>query len=82
VAAPLSTVDMKIKSGKEIPIEYRDKYEIRYFNKKLIVAEGAEVLNPAFDVTPAGYISGIITEKGVLKPPFKESIKKAFKDKI
>ena len=59
VAAPLSTIDMNIKGGKDIPIEYRDEDEIRYFNKKQIVAEGSEVLNPAFDVTPADYISEI-----------------------
>ncbi len=82
VAAPLSTIDISIKNGNEIPIEYRDEDEIRYFNKKLIVTEDAEVLNPAFDVTPSQYISGIITETGVLKPPYEDSIKKAFQDKI
>ncbi len=82
VAAPLSTLDMGIKNGDEIPIEYRDEDEIRYFNKKLIVTEDAEVMNPAFDVTPSQYISGIITETGVLKPPYEESIKKAFEEKV
>ncbi|MEE8358933.1 MAG: hypothetical protein V3R82_05945, partial [Candidatus Hydrothermarchaeales archaeon] len=82
VAAPLSTIDMGIKNGDEIPIEYRDEDEIRYFNKKLIVTEDAEVMNPAFDVTPSQYISGIITETGVLKPPYEESIKKAFEEKV
>ena len=82
VAAPLSTIDRGIKNGDEIPIEYRDEDEIRYFNKKLIVPEDAEVMNPAFDVTPSQYISGIITETGVLKPPYEESIKKAFKEKV
>jgi len=82
VAAPLSTIDRSIKNGDEIPIEYRDEDEIRYFNKKLIVTENAKIMNPAFDITPSEYISSIITETGVLKPPYKESIKKAFKEKV
>lgn len=79
VAAPTSTIDLNIKSGEEIPIEYRDEKEIIYFNNKRIVAEGAEVLNPAFDVTPAKYISAIITEKGLIAPPYEENIKKVVK---
>ena len=79
VAAPISTIDLNIKSGEEIPIEYRDEKEIVYFNNKRIVAEGAEVLNPAFDVTPAKYISAIITEKGLITPPYEENIKKVVK---
>ncbi len=79
VAAPTSTIDLNIKSGEEIPIEYRDEKEIIYFNNKRIVAEGAEILNPAFDVTPAKYISAIITEKGLITPPYEENIKKVVK---
>ncbi|MDI6655494.1 MAG: S-methyl-5-thioribose-1-phosphate isomerase [Candidatus Hydrothermarchaeota archaeon] len=78
VAAPLSTIDLSISSGKEISIEFRNKREIEFFSEKRIVAEGAEVLNPAFDITPHEYIAGIITEKGVLRPPFEKSIKRAF----
>lgn len=78
VVAPLSTIDQDIASGDEIPIEYRDVKEIRFFNEKRIVPNGVEILNPAFDVTPSEYITCIITEKGILKPPFTESIKKAF----
>lgn len=79
VAAPLSTIDLSISSGKEIPIEFRNKKEIEFFSEKRVVADGAEILNPAFDVTPHKYITGIITEKGVLRAPFEKSIKKAFK---
>ncbi len=78
VAAPLSTIDRNIKSGDEIPIEYRSKEEIEFIHGKRVVAGGAEALNPAFDVTPSKYIAGIITEKGILRPPFTESIRRAF----
>lgn len=78
VAAPLSTIDVDTPTGSEIPIEFRSKDEIIFFNEKRVVADGAEVKSPAFDVTPHKYISGIITEKGVLKTPFEKSIKRAF----
>jgi methylthioribose-1-phosphate isomerase len=78
VAAPLSTIDTRIASGKDIPIEFRNERELIFFNERRIVPDGAEIANPAFDVTPAKYIAGIITEKGILKPPYKESIKRAF----
>jgi len=71
VAAPTSTIDPSTASGEDIFIEFRDKREIRFFNEKRIVPEGADILNPAFDVTPARYIKGIITERGILKPPLK-----------
>ncbi len=74
VAAPVSTFDFHIKTGKEIPIETRDENEIRKFNQKCIVAKRAKIYNPAFDVTPARLINGIITEKGIIKPPYKRHI--------
>jgi methylthioribose-1-phosphate isomerase len=77
VAAPLSTIDGNTPTGREIPIEYRDKKEVVFFNQKRIVPGEVGVVNPAFDVTPNEYITGIITEVGVLKPPFAEGIKKA-----
>lgn len=70
VAAPLSTFDFNIKSGIDIPIECRDVAEVAYFNKRCIVAKKAKICNPAFDVTPAKLISGIITEKGIVKKPY------------
>ena len=78
VAAPLSTIDTSIESGARIPIEERSKEEVTHINGKTICAEGVNVINPGFDVTPHELITGIITEKGVLYPDFTESIKKAF----
>jgi len=76
VAAPLSTFDKLCKTGKDIPIEYRSPDEVLYQTgvdmnnnkvKVLVCSPGSEALNPAFDVTPAKYITGIITEKGIIK---------------
>lgn len=78
VAAPISTFDSKAKTGEDIPIEERDKDEVTNLGGKRIATEGIDVFNPAFDVTPAKYISGIITEKGVLRPPYEKSIKELF----
>lgn len=82
VAAPLSTFDIGIESGKEIPIEFRDQEEITTVNGSRITVSGAEALNPAFDVTPAELIAGIITEAGVLRPDYRVSIARAFDTKI
>ncbi len=74
VAAPASTFDLSLATGGEIPIEERPADEVAVpFGRRTVPAE-AEVFNPAFDVTPAENIAGIITEKGVLKPPLAESI--------
>jgi len=75
VAAPSSTFDLKIADGSQLPIEARQRDEIAAPNGKLSVPAEAEVLNPAFDVTPAALITAIITEKGVLKPPYERNIK-------
>jgi len=69
IAAPVSTIDRKIASGSEIPIEERDPEEIKHGFGKRTAPEAVAAYNPAFDVTPARYIKGIITEKGILKPP-------------
>ncbi len=74
VVAPISSFDFNIKSGKDIPIEIRCEEEIRIFNTKYVVAERAKVCNPAFDVTPAKLISGIVTEKGVVRPPYDDVV--------
>src|SRR4030042_1086970 len=78
IAAPISTIDMKIKSGDNIPIEYRDKKEVREILGKVIIPEFMAVENPAFDVTPADKITAIITENGVIYPPYKKNIGKIF----
>jgi len=76
VAAPISSFDLNINSGHEIPIEIRCGDELRKFHKKIIVAKKAKICNPAFDVTPAELITAIVTEKGIIKPPFNKNIKK------
>jgi len=76
VAAPLSTFDFNISSGKEIIIEERSADEVRMIRGKYIAPKEIKVYNPAFDVTPNRLITAIITEKGIVKPPFSKSIKK------
>ena len=77
VAAPLSTFDMK-NDAKDIVIEMRKGSEVTGIGEKKTAPDDIEVINPAFDMTPPELISGIITEKGVAKPPFEESISKLF----
>ncbi len=74
VAAPLSTFDLSLEHGGLIPIEERPAAEVREINGRLIVPPAARVRNPAFDVTPQRYITAIITERGVLRPPFERTI--------
>ena len=77
VAAPASTFDLKIDCGEKIPIEERDGREItEMFFKKPVAPKGIKVINPAFDVTPHNLITAIITDKGVIKPPYKKNITK------
>lgn len=76
IAAPSSTFDLSIESGKDIPIEERSSKEIsELFFKRSVVAKGVKVYNPAFDVTPHSLITAIITERGILKPPYLKSIR-------
>ncbi len=74
VAAPLSTIDFGLKDGDAIPIEERDPDEVRKLEGRYITIPRVEVMNPAFDVTPAAYITAIITEKGVARPPFEKNL--------
>jgi len=76
VAAPISTFDLSLKTGSEIPIEQRPSKEITHIGDQQIVPEGVEVYNYAFDVTPGELISAIICEKGVIYPPYRENIPK------
>ncbi len=76
VAAPSSTFDLNISSGEEIPIEERPSKEVTHINGKRIVPEGVEVYNFAFDVTPNELITAIVTEKGIIRPPFGLNIEK------
>jgi methylthioribose-1-phosphate isomerase len=77
VAAPLSTVDLEAVDGSAIPIEERPASEVLELFGLRIAPEGVQVRNPAFDVTPARLISAIVTEAGVLLPPFEESLARA-----
>ena len=79
VAAPTSTVDMNLPNGDEIEIEERSPSEVTEFRGVPIAPEGVEALNPGFDVTPARYVSAIITEAGIARPPFIESLDLAIK---
>jgi len=74
IAAPISTFDFKIKNGRDIPIEERKPEEICFFGNCAIAPPGVPVYNPAFDVTPSMYVTGYITERGILKPPFAKPI--------
>ncbi len=76
-AAPTSTIDLSLGSGDEIPIEERDPAEVTTPYGSEIVPAHFKALNPAFDVTPHRYLSGIITEQGVARPPFNESLPRA-----
>ena len=77
VAAPVSTIDLSTASGADIPIEERSEREVTHVGSKRTAPEGARVWNPAFDVTPGGLIAGIITEQGICRPPFGESLRAA-----
>jgi methylthioribose-1-phosphate isomerase len=74
VAAPLSTIDLDTADGSTIPIEERDGREVTHVGPSRLTPEGARVRNPAFDVTPAKYVTAIITERGVARAPFHESL--------
>jgi methylthioribose-1-phosphate isomerase len=74
VAAPLSSFDPDLENGDLIPIEERDPEEVLLFAGRHVGPEGARAFNPAFDVTPARYISAIITERGVVTPPYRDRI--------
>src|SRR5579875_616630 len=74
VAAPFNTIDPETATGADIPIEQRDAREVTHVNGVQVTPDGVDIQNPAFDVTPAKYIAAIITERGVLKAPFGESI--------
>ena len=74
VAGPISSFDLKCRSGSEIPIEERDAKEVSHPFGRCVTPAGVRVLNPAFDVTPNDLVSAFITEKGIITPPYKENI--------
>jgi methylthioribose-1-phosphate isomerase len=75
IAAPVSTFDLSLKTGDQIPIEERNPEEVTHLHGSRIAPEGVDALNPAFDVTPAKYITAIITDKGIIKAPYLKNIK-------
>ena len=78
VAAPLSTVDLSTPDGSHIPIEQRPSKEVTHLGSSRLAPEGATVWNPAFDVTPAELVAGIITERGIARAPYTESLRRLF----
>lgn len=78
VAAPVSTIDISLKTGEQIPIEERKAEEVTHFQGVTIAPTGVAAANPAFDVTPYKYITAIITDKGIIKKPYTAGIKKLF----
>ena len=80
IATPTPTIDLACPTGRDIPIEERDGDEIRKINGVYIAPKNVKVYNPSFDVTPNEYIDAIVTEKGIVKPPYKENLKKLFED--
>ncbi|GAG32119.1 unnamed protein product, partial [marine sediment metagenome] len=76
VAAPTTTIDRSLASGDEIPIEQRSPNEITHIQGVSIAPEGIDVANPAFDVTPHRYITAIITERGIIREPYGEGMRK------
>jgi len=74
VAAPLSTIDLETPDGSRIPIEERNDREVTHVGASRLTPEGARIRNPAFDVTPAKYVSAIITERGIARAPYEESL--------
>ena len=77
VAAPISTIDLDTPDGSGIPIEERHAREVTHVGSMRITPEGAKIRNPAFDVTPNAYVTAIITERGVCRAPYEDSLRKA-----
>jgi methylthioribose-1-phosphate isomerase len=78
VAAPLSTVDLNTPDGSRIPIEERNEREVTHVGTNRLTPDGALIRNPAFDVTPSKYVTAIITERGIARAPFQESLPQLF----
>src|SRR6266849_4665465 len=76
VAAPFSTIDLEMPDGDQIPIEQRNPKEVTHMAGKAIAPEGVQVENPAFDVTPAKYVSAIVTERGIVRGPYEEALRR------
>jgi methylthioribose-1-phosphate isomerase len=82
VAAPISTVDLATPDGSGIPIENRNAKEVSHIAGKQMVPDGVEIENPAFDVTPAKYVTAIITERGIARAPYEDSLRKLAEEAV
>lgn len=82
IAAPVTTIDLSAKSGKNIPIEERSAFEVTTIMGQRVAPEDIEVFNPAFDITPFKNITAIITEKGIARPPYEASLRRITNCKI
>src|SRR6476659_5835240 len=80
VAAPISTVDLNTPDGTRIPIEERNDREVTHVGSSRLTPEGARIRNPAFDVTPSKYVTAIITERGIARAPYEESLARLVND--
>ncbi|MGC8839012.1 MAG: S-methyl-5-thioribose-1-phosphate isomerase [Anaerolineae bacterium] len=80
--SPISTVDLSVPTGDDIPIEERDPREVTEIDGVRIAPEGVPVFNPAFDVTPHRYLTGIITENGIVYPPFRLNLRRAVEGRL
>jgi methylthioribose-1-phosphate isomerase len=81
VAAPTSTIDMSLESGDDIPIEQRDPEEVTHLAGQPLAPEGVRAAHPAFDVTPHDLVTAIITERGIVEPPFEENLRRVMQDR-
>jgi methylthioribose-1-phosphate isomerase len=82
VAAPFSTVDFETPDGSRIPIEHRSSREVTHLAGQQIAPDGVVVENPAFDVTPNAYVTAIITERGVARPLYIDSLRQLFEMRV
>ena len=80
VAAPISTVDLETPDGSKVPIEQRNPAEVTHIAGKPITPAGVQVENPAFDVTPAKYVTAIVTERGIARAPYEQSLARLVED--
>lgn len=78
VASPASTIDLETPTGNDIPIEERDPEEVTHFGHRRTAPEGVQVRSPAFDVTPHEFVTGIITDRGMIEPPYEVNLKRVF----
>ena len=74
VVAPRSTIDLTLLSGEQIPIEQRNPAEVTMIGETSLAPGGVQVANPAFDVTPHSYVTALITEAGIARPPYTQSL--------